>query len=290
MTESSDVLAWCFWMGLLGLCMGSYLNAFAMRHPKRLKNQWDQEVAEYLERTPESLGLSAQPQGAWFKQRSACPVCHTQLTWWQLIPVLGYVLLRGRCHHCKTPISLRYPLVELVTAGLFAGIAHMTAPGWHALALTGLVSTLIALALIDLDSLLLPDDLTLPLMWAGLIYNALSGHVTLSDSLWGAIAGYLSLWLVYQIFFLLTGKEGMGFGDFKLLAALGAWLGWQVLLPVVLLASLSGAVIGVGLMVLKGHDRHQPIPFGPYLVIGGLMAIYCLKPGSTQWLNLITVL
>jgi leader peptidase (prepilin peptidase)/N-methyltransferase len=180
--------------------------------------------------------------------------------------------------------------VEVMTGLLFMGIAHTTPPSWHALALTGLVSVLVALALIDLDTMLLPDDLTLPLMWAGLIYNALTGHITLADSFWGAIAGYTSLWLVFQIFLLLTGKEGMGFGDFKLLAAIGAWLGWQVLMPVVLLASLSGAAIGISLMVFKGHQRHQPIPFGPYLVIGGLMAVFCLKPGSMQWLNLLNVL
>ncbi|TXT40214.1 MAG: leader peptidase (prepilin peptidase) / N-methyltransferase, partial [Comamonadaceae bacterium] len=227
--------------GLLGLLIGSFLNVVIYRLPVMLQAQWQAECDELQGKTL--------PEGPAFNlmvPRSRCQKCTHQLSWYENIPLLSYVMLRGQCSQCKIPISLRYPLVELATGILFFY------SGWHwgtpasALAWCGFAATLLALAMIDWDTTLLPDALTLPLLWAGLIAAALNlTPVGLAESLWGAVGGYMSLWLVYWAFKLVTGKEGMGFGDFKLFAALGAWFGWQALIPIILMASVIGAAIGI---------------------------------------------
>jgi leader peptidase (prepilin peptidase)/N-methyltransferase len=269
-----------FVLALFGLCIGSFLNVVVHRLPQMMERGWRAESAELLGVTiepPPPLTLSA--------PRSRCPSCGHQITWAENIPLVSYLVLRGRCSACKAPISLRYPLVEVATALLFAACGWHVGPRLQALLWCGFAATLLALALIDLDTQFLPDDLTLPLMWAGLVAAALGWlPITLSESVFGAAAGYLSLWLVSNAFRLIRGKEGMGAGDFKLLAALGAWLGWQVLPSVILLASAVGAVIGIGLIVFRRHDRDVPIPFGPYLAGGGIAALFFAAPLARLWM------
>lgn len=255
----------------LGLIVGSFLNVVIHRLPIMLERQWWQQAREVLH--PE------QPQAAHETfnlavPHSHCPQCKAPVKPWQNIPVVSYLLLRGQCGSCKARISIRYPLVELLTALLTLAVGMVFGPTLMALCYAALVWALIALALIDVDTQLLPDDITLPLLWAGLIANALFRWVPLAESLWGAVAGYLLLWSVYWLFKLVTGKEGMGYGDFKLLAALGAWLGWTMLPLIILLASVSGTVISVLVMVLKKQSTEQPVPFGPYLALGGLAALF----------------
>lgn len=269
---------WMLWMAALGACIGSFANVLALQWPKRLKLQWNRDVADYLERTPESLGLDATPDKAWLMRRSHCPHCGTPLGWWQLVPLFSYLMLRGRCHHCHETISVRYPLVEAGTAGLFALVALQHPPGLTALVQIFLLTVLVVLSLIDLDEMLLPDDLTLPLLWLGLLHSAALQPDQLESRVIGAMAGYLSLWSVYHVFRLATGREGMGYGDFKLMAALGAWLGWPALLPIALAASLAGSIWGISLILLRRADRQQPIPFGPWLAMGGALEILQINP------------
>ena len=204
---------------------------------------------------------------------SSCPKCGHQIRAWENIPVISYLLLRGKCSSCKTKISPRYPIVEITTAVLATIAIIQFQPGWAGLAAIGFSWVLLILSLIDFDTQYLPDILTYPLLWAGLIINTWGLFVPLEEAVWGAIAGYLSLWSVYYLFKLLTGKEGMGHGDFKLLAALGAWLGWKMLLLIILLSSMVGAVIGLALILILGRDKNIPIPFGPYLAIAGWIAM-----------------
>ena len=266
---------------VLGLMVGSFLNVVIHRLPVMMKNQWEADIEQYLEEKdlPAAAQLALPPKKAdtvfnLWHPGSRCPHCNTPLRLWHNIPVISYLLLKGRCGFCGESIAWRYPVVEIVTGGLFALAASQVGSFAHALPLLGLVAALITLAMIDLDTYLLPDDITLPLMWAGFLYNMSWGHVALVDSVAGAMAGYLSLWLVYHGFKKLTGKEGMGYGDFKLLAALGAWFGWMSLPSIILFASLSGAVIGIGLIVFQGRDKNHAIPFGPWLVLGGLAWLY----------------
>ncbi len=225
--------------------------------------------------------------------RSACPFCKTPLAAWQNVPVVSWLLLRGRCARCAHPISVRYPLVEALTGLLSAVVAWRFGLGWPALAALVLTWYLVALTFIDVDHQLLPDSLTLPLLWGGLfisLFSAYAGEaaipVDVRSSLIGAIAGYLSLWSVYHLFRLLTGKEGMGYGDFKLFAALGAWLGWQMLLPVILLAAVSGTVVGLALIGLRRHDRANPLPFGPFLAASGWLVLVYGPPRIARYLGL----
>ena len=254
---------------LFGLLVGSFLNVVIHRLPKMMEAEWHAQCAELRgEPTPDA------PRYNLSVPRSACPRCGHQITALENIPILSWLWLRGRCSACGTSISARYPLVELLTALLSAAVAWK----WGVSVQTGgallLVWALIALAFIDLDTTLLPDSLTLPLLWLGLLFN-LNGHFTsLPDAVIGAMAGYGVLWSMYWFFKLATGKEGMGFGDFKLLAAIGAWLGWQMLPVTLLLSSVVGAAIGVAMIVLVKHDRRVPIPFGPYLAGGGLVALF----------------
>ena len=255
--------------GVLGLLIGSFLNVVIYRLPKMLERQWASECAE--------LTGQAAPDAEPFNllvPRSRCQKCGHQIKWYENMPVLSYVFLRGKCSSCGTPISLRYPLVELVTGLLFAWCIWRW--GWNASgALWCLFSALlIVMTLIDWDTTLLPDNLTLPLLWAGLIGSALHWiPVSLSDSIWGAVAGYMSLWLVYWAFKLVTGKEGMGYGDLKLFAALGAWFGWQALVPIILMASVIGAIVGIGMKMMSSLREGGVVPFGPFLAMGGITAM-----------------
>ncbi len=256
-----------------GLLIGSFLNVVILRLPDRLDWQWRQDSRELL-------GLSAQadadapdpgnpkPPGI-VVERSFCPQCHHQLSALDNIPVLSWLVLRGRCRYCRNPISLQYPLVELLTALASAGVVAHFGLGWQALAALVFTWTLIALAGIDLRTTLLPDQLTYPLLWLGLLASTAGWFVDPMAAVFGAAAGYLSLWSVFWLFKLATGKEGMGRGDFKLLAALGAWCGVKGVFPIVLISALLGAVIGSAWLVLRGRDRATPIPFGPYLAVAG---------------------
>ncbi len=261
--------------GILGLLIGSFLNVVIHRLPLMLDAQWKAESAEMNgQELPETEAFNL------LMPRSRCPQCAHPIAWYENIPVLSYLALRARCSACKTPISLRYPLVELASCALFFYC------GWHwgistqALLWSGFSAALVTLTLIDWDTTLLPDDITLPLLWAGLIAAALHWtSPTLPDALWGAVAGYMSLWLVYWGFKLITGKEGMGFGDFKLYAALGAWFGWQALIPIILMASVIGAVIGIGMKFASSLREGGYVPFGPFLAGAGLTAMI-VGPGA----------
>ena len=205
---------------------------------------------------------------------SHCPNCNAPVKPWQNVPLLSYALLQGKCAHCKAPISLRYPIIELIAGLLAAFAAYHFGFSWEALAAALLLWSLLAMTMIDVDHQLLPDQLTLPLLWLGLLLNTGGMFTSLNDAVWGAAAGYLSLWSIYHLFKLLTGKEGMGFGDFKLLAALGAWMGWQMLPVIILLSSLVGAVIGIIILTLQRKGHSTPIPFGPYLAGAGAIAFF----------------
>lgn len=256
-----------------GLCVGSFLNVVIYRLPKMMERDWHAQCAQ-LRNEP----LVSQPAFNLAVPRSACPSCHRPISSLENIPVISYLLLRGRCRGCGTGISLRYPAIELLTGLISAFIGWrfgMTLQGAGVLLLCW---CLIALTFIDIDTQLLPDDITLPLLWAGLLFNLDGTFVPLPQAVIGAAAGYLTLWSVYWAFKLATGKEGMGYGDFKLLAALGAWLGWKMLLPIVLISSAVGALFGIGLIVLARHGRQIPIPFGPYLALGGVVTLFWGTP------------
>lgn len=267
-------------LGLVGLLVGSFLNVVIHRLPKMMEQQWAAECADYAASlSPAGATPAPAPSvpAAKFNlctPRSRCPACGHLVQWYENIPVLSYLALRGRCSGCKTGISLRYPLVELLTAGLFFFCAQRWGLTPTGLAWCGFSATLVALAFIDWDTTLLPDDLTLPLLWAGLLASALQWlAVPLFDSVLGAAAGYLSLWLVYWGFKLATGKEGMGYGDFKLFAALGAWFGWQALVPLILMASVVGAVVGIAMKLVSALREGGYMPFGPFLVGAGLIGL-----------------
>jgi leader peptidase (prepilin peptidase)/N-methyltransferase len=254
---------------LLGLLIGSFLNVVIYRLPLMMEAQWKAECAELSDKEPpssETFNLMV--------PRSRCQKCGHSISWHENIPVLSYLFLRGKCSACATPISLRYPLVELTTGVLFFYCAWRWGASPTALIWSGFGTAILVLALIDWDTTLLPDDITLPLLWAGLIGAALQWTpVSLPAALWGAVAGYLSLWLIYWAFKLLTGKEGMGYGDFKLFAALGAWFGWQALVPIILMASVIGAVVGIAMKFSSGLRDGGYIPFGPFLAGAGLTAM-----------------
>ncbi|WP_368160213.1 A24 family peptidase [Aeromonas sp. R5-3] len=255
---------------LFSLMIGSFLNVVIHRLPIMLEREWQAEYLSYF--TPETQ-LQQEERYNLMVPRSACPHCGHAITAMENIPLLSWLWLKGRCRECQAPISARYPLVELLTALLSLVVAATFPPGWALLAALLLTWVLVALTFIDLDKMLLPDQLTLPLLWGGLLFNLAGGFVPLADAVIGAMAGYLVLWSLYWAFKLLTGKEGMGYGDFKLLAALGAWLGWQALPIVLLLSSLVGAIIGISLILLRNHHQGKPIPFGPYLAIAGWIAL-----------------
>lgn len=259
---------------ILGLVVGSFLNVVIYRVPKMMLANWQQECFDYVSQTDASVTLQKPEQGPFnlVVPSSSCPHCNAPIRPWQNIPVVSFLLLKGKCGNCKQGISVRYPLVELSCALLSILPAIYFGPTWQALLGMVLLWSLISLTMIDIDHQLLPDSITLPLLWLGLLVNINGTFVPLDKAVMGAVAGYLSLWSVYWLFKLATGKEGMGFGDFKLLAALGAWMGWTFLPMIILLSSLVGAVIGIGSILLTGRDKAKPMPFGPYLAIAGFIA------------------
>jgi leader peptidase (prepilin peptidase)/N-methyltransferase len=259
------LVVWIAFAGVLGLLVGSFLNVVILRLPERMAAGWRQEAREVLELETDNTPL---PPGI-VREPSHCPQCKHSLSARDNIPLLGWLLLRGRCHYCKTKISIQYPLVELLSGVLSAVIVWKFGPSWAALAGLAFTWTLIALSGIDLRTQLLPDQLTFPLLWLGLLLALLPMFVNAPSAIIGAAAGYLSLWSVYWLFKLVTGKEGMGYGDFKLLAALGAWMGPLSLLPMILLSSLIGALVGGSLIALRKHDRQLPMPFGPFIAAAG---------------------
>ncbi len=267
---------------VFGLAVGSFLNVVIHRLPIMMERDWLSQCAE-LRGEPalqhEPLSLAA--------PRSRCPHCGHAISALENIPVLSYLLLRGRCRGCGAGISPRYPLVEAFTGLAFAAAAWKFGPTVAAAAAMLFVAAMIALTFIDFDKQLLPDDITLPLLWAGLLFNAFGVFTDLKSAVLGAAAGYLLLWSVYWAFKLATGKEGMGFGDFKLLAAIGAWTGWVILPLTILLSSFVGAVVGIALMVLTKHGRDVPIPFGPYLAAAGVIALFWGKPLTQTYLHLL---
>ena len=256
---------WITIAGVLGLLVGSFLNVVILRLPERMAAGWRQEARDVLELEADATPL---PPGI-VREPSHCPHCKHRLAAGDNIPLFSWLLLRGRCRYCKAAISIQYPLVELLSGLLSAVIVWKFGPTWVALAGLVFTWTLIALAGIDFRTQLLPDQLTFPLLWLGLLLSLLPMFVAAPSAIIGAAAGYLSLWSVYWLFKLLTGKEGMGYGDFKLLAALGAWMGPVSLLPVILLSSLIGALVGGSLIALHRHQRELPMPFGPFIAAAG---------------------
>jgi leader peptidase (prepilin peptidase)/N-methyltransferase len=264
---------------LVGLCVGSFLNVVIYRLPRMLQAGWERDARDIL-----SQPAAEQPPFDLLRPPSNCRQCGHRIRWYENIPVASWLWLRGKCSACGTPIGLRYPAVEIINALLWAGIAWQHGLNGTALGYMLLASTLLALFWIDWDTQLLPDDLTLPLVWGGLLFQLVTARVALTSAVIGAMAGYLVLWLVYHGFRLLTGKEGMGYGDFKLFAALGAWFGWPALVPMLLASSLGGALIGGALMATGRLQRGQAFAFGPFIALVGLVAIF-VEP--QRWLGAV---
>lgn len=268
---------------VFGLLIGSFLNVVIYRLPKIMEREWNVFCAE--------LAAQAAPAAETFNlvtPRSRCPSCASPVRAMDNLPLLSYVLLRGKCRHCNARISMRYPIVEALTGLLSGYVAWRFGVQWTTLAALVFCWALIALTFIDADTQLLPDQITQPLIWLGLLVNSGGLFTDLASALIGAVAGYLVLWTIYWLFKLATGKEGMGYGDFKLLAAIGAWLGWSMLPAVILLSSAVGAIVGIGLIALARHARSQPIPFGPYLAGGGIIALFWgqnLTQAYLAWLH-----
>jgi leader peptidase (prepilin peptidase)/N-methyltransferase len=265
---------------VLGLLVGSFLNVVIHRLPLMMERGWQAQCKDYLGESP-----AEQDPLTLAKPASHCPHCGHKIRFYENIPVLSFLWLRGKCSSCRQAISIRYPLIELLTGVMSAVIAWHFGFGWQAGTALLLTWALIALSMIDAEHQLLPDAITLPFLWLGLTLSLFPVFADMRSSLIGAIAGYMSLWIVYQLFKLLTGKEGMGFGDFKLLALLGAWLGWQSLPMIILLSSLVGAVLGGAMIAIQGRDRAQPIPFGPYLAIAGWIALLWGERISSAYLR-----
>ena len=272
---------WISAAAVFGLAIGSFLNVVIHRLPKMMENDWAKQCAELRDETPPE-----QPRYNLAVPRSACPGCGHQITAAENIPVLSWLMLRGKCSACKVSISARYPLVEAANALLWAGCVAHFGPTGQALGAMFFTSSLLVLALIDFDTTLLPDDITLPLLWAGLLANLFGLYTSLPSAVIGAMAGYLVLWSIYWAFKLLTGKEGMGYGDFKLLAAMGAWLGWKMLPLLILLSSFVGALIGIALIILAKRGKDIPMPFGPYLAAAGIIALFWGGPLNQLYLHL----
>ena len=305
-----DLLLSPWALAILGLCVGSFLNVVIYRMPVVLERQWWADVAGQLADTdswrrvflPTRSSAAAPPEVAKAaavlercvsglapfsiaRPRSRCSACGQALAWHENLPLLGWMRLMGRCATCKAPISPRYPIVELATALLFAAIGWRMGANLQSLLWCSFAAVLVALALIDWDTTVLPDAMTLPLLWGGLVSAALGWTLPLPTALWGAVAGYLSLWSVYWLFKLATGKEGMGYGDFKLLAALGAWLGWQMIVPMLLLASVIGAAVGIGMKMASTLREGRYVPFGPFLAGAGLVVLFAGAPTVLDWIG-----
>jgi leader peptidase (prepilin peptidase)/N-methyltransferase len=266
----------------VGLAVGSFLNVVIHRLPLMMERAWQTECAELRGETPpelEPLSLAT--------PRSRCPACAHAISALENVPVISWLVLRGRCSACQAPISVRYPIVEALTGLLSAFIAWHFGFAWMTAGALLFLWAMVALTFIDIDTQLLPDSITLPLLWVGLLFNLGNAFTDLSSAVIGAVAGYLSLWLVYWGFKLATGKEGMGYGDFKLLGAIGAWLGWQMLPLIILLSSFVGAIVGVALIVIARRGRNVPIPFGPYLATAGVIALLWGKPLTESYLRIL---
>lgn len=257
---------------LLGLVLGSFLNVVIHRLPIMMEQAW-REQCETLNDLDGAHSINAKKYNL-ITPRSACPHCKKEILAWQNIPVISFLLLGGKCKQCKTSISWRYPLVEIMSAGLAGAIAWKFGFSLTTLAASFFALALLTLTFIDLDTQLLPDDITLPLLWLGLLFNLNSGFTYIQSAVIGAVAGYLILWSVYWLFKLITGKDGMGYGDFKMLAAIGAWFGWAMLPAVILLSSIAGSIIGIGLILFAKKGKNTAIPFGPYLALGGISALF----------------
>lgn len=254
---------------ILGLMVGSFLNVVIHRLPKMMGREWHANCLEL-----QGKEVPEQPKYTIVTPRSACPKCGHQITALENIPIISYLMLGGKCKGCKTKISIRYPFVEALTGALVGLVAYKYGYTYTTLFAWIFVLALIAMTFIDFDTQLLPDDITLPLLWLGLLFNLNGGFTDLKSAVIGAMAGYLILWSVYWLFKLITGKEGMGYGDFKLLGAIGAWFGWQLLPAVILLSSVVGAVIGIGMILFRGKTGGTAIPFGPFLALGGIAALF----------------
>ena len=274
---------WAFLLFIvfIGLSIGSFLNVVVFRLPKMMERQWQRDC---LELQGELAEIDDKPFNL-SHPSSHCPACGHPIKPWENIPILSWLLLRGRCSNCGKPISLRYPTIEVLTAVLSLVVALQFGVTWETLAALLLTWTLICLSLIDFDVQLLPDSITLPVLWLGLLLSLFGLFTDAHSAIIGALAGYLSLWSVYQVFKRLTGKEGMGYGDFKLLALLGAWLGWQYLPQIIMLSALVGAVVGLSLILLRGHDKNIPIPFGPYLAAAGWISLLWGDAINQAYLN-----
>ncbi len=273
------------------LLIGSFLNVIIHRLPVMMEREWRAQCDEIMQSPATEL-----PTGRFdlVVPRSRCPSCNQLITAWQNIPVLSYLWLRGQCANCKNPISMRYPLIEVLTACLATLVAWRFGFGWEALLAIFLTFALISISFIDIDHQLIPDSVVFPLLWIGLgisLFHPLAGSETLfiapKDAIVGAIAGYLSLWSVYWLFKLVTGKEGMGYGDFKLLAALGAWLGWQALPMIIMMSAVVGASFGISMIVFRRHERNVPIPFGPYLAAAGWITLLYGEAIKNAYLDLM---
>jgi leader peptidase (prepilin peptidase)/N-methyltransferase len=254
---------------IFGLMVGSFLNVVIHRLPIMMEREWHANCLEL-----QGKEVPEQPKYTIVSPRSACPKCGHQITALENIPIISWLILGGKCSNCKTKISMRYPLIEALTGALIGLVAYKFGYAYSALFAFIFVFALVTLTFIDFDTQLLPDDITLPLLWLGLIFNISNGFTDLKSAVLGAIFGYLILWSVYWLFKLVTGKEGMGYGDFKLLGAIGAWFGWQLLPAVILLSSVVGAVIGIGMIMFRGKTGNTAIPFGPFLALGGISALF----------------
>ena len=277
---AAEVLLSPFVLAILGICIGSFLIVVIHRVPLMLERGWKQQSADLL-----GVATTETPAITLATPRSRCPSCGHAIAWHENIPLASWLWLRGRCSACKTRISVRYPIVEVLTGALFALVGWRFGTQPVALLWCAFSATLVALAGIDWDTTLLPDNMTLPLLWAGLVAASLGWTIPLGEALWGAVAGYLSLWSVYWLFKLTTGKEGMGFGDFKLLAALGAWLGVKMILPIVLAASLIGAIVGIVMKMSAALREGRYVPFGPFLAGAGLVVMLAGQQRVLGWLG-----
>lgn len=269
-------------VGFVGLLIGSFLNVVIYRLPKMLMRDWRMQAREVLD-LPEQA--DAEPFNL-ILPNSSCPHCGHEIKPWENIPLVSWLVLRGKCSGCKEAISIRYPLVELACGLFSAVIAWQFGVSWDAVAMLVLTWGLLSMSLIDADHQILPDVLVLPLLWLGLILNSFGFFTSLSDALWGAVIGYMSLWSIFWLFKLITGKEGMGYGDFKLLALIGAWGGWQVLPLTILLSSVLGAVIGIIILRLQRNGYNKPIPFGPYLAAAGWLALIWGEQITSRYLHI----
>ncbi len=279
---TNNIAVFTVCVGFVGLLIGSFLNVVVYRLPKMLMRDWRTQAREVLE-------MKAQPDAETFNlilPNSSCPNCDHEIKPWENIPLVSWLFLRGKCSNCKEAISIRYPLVELACGLFSAVIAWQFGVSWEALAMLVLTWGLLSMSLIDADHQILPDVLVLPLLWLGLILNSFGLFTSLSDALWGAVIGYMSLWSIFWLFKLITGKEGMGYGDFKLLALIGAWGGWQVLPLTILLSSVLGAVIGIIILRLQRNGYSNPIPFGPYLAAAGWVALIWGEQITSSYLQI----